>query len=96
MSLTFAILVIVYLGVGLFGFILFGTLCPSYTWVSVSFLRFGTFSAIISSSTFLNSRSVCFPSGIPIMHRSGYFILFHRSSIYIYILFVFLSAVLVW
>ena len=32
------------LGGGLFGFILFGTLSASYTWISVSFFRFGKFS----------------------------------------------------
>ena len=36
------------LGVGLFGFILFGILCVSCTWITASFLRFGKFSAKIS------------------------------------------------
>ena len=34
------------LGVGLFGFILFGTLCTSWTCMYISFVRLGKFSAI--------------------------------------------------
>ena len=45
----------------LFGFILFGTLCASCTWISVSFFRFGKFSAIISSNTFLIPFSLSSP-----------------------------------
>ena len=41
------------LGGGLFGFILFGTLSASYTWISVSFFRFGKFSASFLSNTCL-------------------------------------------
>ena len=37
----------------LFGFILYGTLCPSRTWMSVSFSRLRNFSAIISLSKLL-------------------------------------------
>ena len=50
--LTFAILIITCLVVNLFGFILFGTLYASCTWMSVSFPRLGKFSAIISSNRF--------------------------------------------
>lgn len=55
-SLTLAILITVYLGVGLFGFTLFETLCASWTWMSVSLPRLGKLSAIIS----LNKVSVPF------------------------------------
>ena len=44
-SLTFAISITIFLGVNFFGFDLFGILCPSLTWMSVSF-------AIMSSNIF--------------------------------------------
>ena len=52
LSLTSTVL-IVCLIVGLFGFILCGTLCASCTWISVSFIRFEKFSIIIFSNTWL-------------------------------------------
>ena len=51
-DLNFAILIMICLAVGLFGFILSGTLCASCSWISGSFFRFRKFSAIISSNTF--------------------------------------------
>ena len=51
LSLTFAVLIIICLDV-LFGFILFGILCASCTWISDSLFRFRKFSVIISSNTF--------------------------------------------
>ena len=42
------------LWVDLFGFILFGTPCASYTWLCVSFFRFGKIPGIVSSNTFLS------------------------------------------
>ena len=67
LSLVFAILIIMCLGVDLFGFILFGTLCASSTWMSVSFSRLGKFSAIISSDKFSAPFSVSSLSGPPMM-----------------------------
>ena len=52
--LTFAILITVYIGVDLFGLILFGTLFASWTWMAVSFSRLGKFSAVIFSNMFSN------------------------------------------
>ena len=49
--LTFPILITVSLGVHLFGF-LSGTFLACWVWISVSFSRLGTFSAIISSNQF--------------------------------------------
>ena len=45
-------LITVYLGVFLFGFILYGTLFTSWTGVTVSFPRVRKFSAIMSSNMF--------------------------------------------
>ena len=71
LSLTFVILIIICLGVGLFGFILLG---PSVLPVPgcVSFFRFGKFSAIIiSSNTFL----IPFPAGEGAPRGTGVFAL---------------------
>ena len=45
-------------GVVLFGFILFGTLCVSWNWMSIFLPRLGKFSAVISSSMFSASFSI--------------------------------------
>ena len=47
LSLTFGILAIICLGMGLFVFILFGTLFDSFTCIYISFLRFRKFSTRI-------------------------------------------------
>ena len=54
-----------YLGVDLFVFILFGTRCAFCTWVFVSFIRFGKFSAIVLSNTFFTHFSLSSPSRTP-------------------------------
>ena len=48
----FVSLINMFLGVFRLGFILFGTLWVSWTWVAISFPILGKFSAIISSSNF--------------------------------------------
>ena len=50
--LIFVSLINMCLGVFLLGFILYGTLCTSWTWVTISFLILVKFSAIISSNIF--------------------------------------------
>ena len=52
LSLIFASLIIMCLGVFLLGFILYGTHCTSWTWVAISFPILGKFSTIISSNIF--------------------------------------------
>ena len=47
LSLSFGILIIMYLGVVLFGFNLFGILCASWTGTSISFTKLQNFSLII-------------------------------------------------
>ena len=54
--LFFVSLISICLGVFLLGFILYGTLCASWIWFTISFLLQGKFSAIISSKSF----SYCF------------------------------------
>uniref|UniRef100_A0A9L0INV3 Uncharacterized protein n=1 Tax=Equus asinus TaxID=9793 RepID=A0A9L0INV3_EQUAS len=66
-SLILDILIVTCLDVGLFGFILFGALCDSCTWMSVSFLRLGMFSTIISSNRFSAPLSLSSPSGTHII-----------------------------
>ena len=61
----------------LFGFILFGTFCASCTRISVSFYRFGNFSAIIYSNTFSIPFALYSPSETPIMCRLECFILLY-------------------
>ena len=52
LSLIFVGLITMCLGVFLLGFILPGTLCASWTWLTISFPMLGKFSAIISSNIF--------------------------------------------
>ena len=52
LSLTFGILMMMCLGVCLSGFILLGTLCTSWTCMSVAFTKLEKFSVIIFSSRF--------------------------------------------
>ena len=80
--------------VGLFVFILLGTLCATCTWRSVYFFRFGMFSAIISSNTFSIPFSLSSPSVTPIMWLLTCLMLSHRSLCYFpFFPFVFLSVV---
>ena len=52
MSLIFVCLITMCLGVFLLGFILTGTLCASWTWLTIFFPMFRKFSVIISSNSF--------------------------------------------
>ena len=54
LSLIFVSLISMYLSVFLLGFILPGTLCAAWTWLTISFPVLGTFSAIISLSLFFS------------------------------------------
>ena len=74
LSLIFTILTTVCLGVFFFGLTPFGTLCASWTWMSISFPRLGKFATLRYSSIFSASFSLSPPSGTPIM-----LMLFQRS-----------------
>ena len=67
LSLIFVSLIIMCPGVFLLGFILFGTLCASRTWLTISFAMFRKFLAITSSNIFSPPFSLSSPSGTPIM-----------------------------
>ena len=61
------------------GFILFGTLWVSWTWVIISFPILGTFSTIISSSIFSWSFFLSSSSGTPMIQMLGSLTLSQRS-----------------
>ena len=52
LCLVFVSLISMCLGMFLFGFILYGTLCASWTWLTISFSMVGKFPTIISSKIF--------------------------------------------
>ena len=58
LSLIFASLIAVCLGVFLLGFILPGTFCVSWTWLTIFFPIAGKLSAIISSNIFSGPLSL--------------------------------------
>lgn len=66
------------LGVDLLGFI-FGALCASWAWYSVSFPMLGNFSAMVSSNKFSSPLSPSFPLETPIMHMLGHLMLSQSS-----------------
>ena len=67
------------LGVFRRGFILFGTLWVSWTWVAISFPILGKFSTIISSSIFSWSFFLSSSSGTPMIRMLGCLTLSQRS-----------------
>ena len=60
------------LGVFHLGFILFGTLWVSWTWVTISFPKLGKFSAIIFSSIFSWPLFLSSSSGTPMIRMLGH------------------------
>ena len=92
LCLVFVNLINMCLGVFHLGFILFGTLWVSWTWVIISFPILGKFSTIISSSIFSWSFLLSSSSGIPIIQMLERFVLSWRSlrlSSFLLILFCF-------
>ena len=95
LSLTFVSLITVCLGAFLIGFIFPGTLCASWTCLTISFPMFGMFSAIISSNIFSGPFCLYSPSGNPIMQMLVHLIFFQRSlMLSSFLLFIFLYSVL--
>ena len=95
LSLAFESLIKICLNVGLFEFILFGTLCASCIWISVFFFKFGNFYTIISSNIFLISFSLSSPSGTTKLRMLVHLMLSERSlKLFSFFKFGFLFAVL--
>ena len=65
LSLTFSILIMMYLGVGLFASFLFWTVYASWTCMCIPFIKSGNFSFIIFSTKFSISYSFSSLSGSP-------------------------------
>ena len=92
LCLIFDNLINMCLGVFCLGFILFGTLWVSWTWVAISFPILGKFSAIISSSNFSWPFFLSSSSGTPMIQMLGRFTKsqrFLRLSSFLLILFFF-------
>ena len=79
LCLIFVNLINMCLGVFLLGFLLFGTLWVSWTWVIISFPILGKFSTIISSSIFSWSFFWSSSSGTPMIRMFWCLILSWRS-----------------
>ena len=96
LCLIFISLINMCLGMFHLGFMLFGTLWVSWTWVAISFPILGKFSTIISSSIFSWPFFLSSSSGTPVIQMLGLLPLSQRSlwlSSFLLILFsFFLSA----
>ena len=78
LCLIFVNLINMCLGVFHLGFILFGTLWVSWTWVIISFPILGKFSTIISSSIFSWSFFLSYSSETPMIRMLGHLTLSQR------------------
>ena len=92
LNLIFVSLIIMCLGVFHLGFILYGTLCASCTWVAISFPMLAKFSSIISSNIFSDPFFFSFSSGTPIVQILVCLVLSQRSLRLSSILFILFSA----
>ena len=79
LCLIFVNLINICLGVFHLGFILFGNLWVSWTWMIISFPILGKFSTIISSSIFSWSFFLSSSSGTPMIQMLGRLTLSQRS-----------------
>ena len=79
LCLIFTNLINICLAVFHLGFILFGTLWVSWTWVIISFPTLGNFSTIVSSSIFSWSFFLSSFSGTPMIQMLGRLALSQRS-----------------
>ena len=79
LCLVFVSLISMCLGVFLLEFIMYGTLCASWTWLTISFSMLGKFSTIISSKIFSYCLFFSSSSGTPIIQMLVHLILSQRS-----------------
>ena len=103
LSLIFVSLITMCLCVFLLGFILPGTLCASWTWLTIYFPMLRKFSAVTSSNIFSGPFSLSSPSRTPILQMvclmlsqrsQAVFISFHSFSVLcsMAVIFSFLSS----
>ena len=93
LSLCLVFVSLISLGVFLLGFILYRTLCASWTWLTISFSMLGKFSTIISSKIFPYTFFLSSFSGTPIIWILVRLLLFQMSlrlSSVLFILFYFI------
>ena len=99
LCLIFINLINMCLGVFHLGFILFGTLWVSWTWVTISFSILGEFSTIISSRIFSWPFFLSSSFGTPMIRILGHLTLSQRSlrlsSVLLILLSLFLSVSLI-
>ena len=79
LCLVFVSLISMCLGLFLLGFILYGTLCASWTRLTISLSMLGKFSTIISSKSFSYPFFFSSSSGTPIIQMFVHLILSQRS-----------------
>ena len=89
--LVFVSLISMCLGMFLLGCILYGTLCASWTWLTISFSMLGKFSALISSKNFSYPFFFSSSSGTPIIQMLVHFTLCQRSLRLSSVLFILLT-----
>ena len=77
LCLVFVSLISMCLGVFLFGFILYGTLCASWTWFNISFSMLGEFSTIICLKFFFFFNLILF---LTLQYYIGFAIYQHESA----------------
>ena len=82
LCLVFVSLISMCFGMFLLGFILYGTLCTSWTWLTVSFSVLGKFTTIISSKILSYPFFFSSSSGTPIIWMLVHLILSQRSLRY--------------
>ena len=79
LKLIFVRLINMCLGMFFLRFILYGTLCPSWTWVTLSFPMLVRFSTIISSTIFSDPFFFSSSSGTPIIRMLVHLVLSQRN-----------------
>ena len=94
LCLIFVNLINMGLGVFYLGFILFGTLWVSWTWVAISFPILGNFSTVIASSIFSWPFFLSSSSGTPVIRMLWHLTLSQRSLRFSSFLLILLSSLL--
>ena len=89
--LIFVSLIKMCLGVFFLGFILYGTLCASWTWVTISYPILGKFLTIVSSNIFSDPFFFCSSSGTSVIRMLVHLVLSQRSLRWFSILFILFS-----